>query len=132
MPVSPDSPTAQSTDEPVADVVVLGGGPAGEVLAERVVRAGLSAAIVEHELLGGECSYYACIPSKARLRPLQVASTTAHLPGVEPTVPIPAALLRRRSDWVSPYADAAQARWAGKAAVRVLRWHGRPLGARRL
>lgn len=132
MPVSPDSPTAQSTDEPVADVVVLGGGPAGEVLAERVVRAGLSAAIVEHELLGGECSYYACIPSKALLRPLQVASTTAHLPGVEPTVPIPDALLRRRSDWVSHYDDAGQARWADKAGVRVLRGHGRLIGEREI
>ncbi|WFP16503.1 dihydrolipoyl dehydrogenase family protein [Citricoccus muralis] len=131
MPVSPDSPT-QSQDESVADVIVLGGGPAGEVLAERVVRAGLSAAIVEHELLGGECSYYACIPSKALLRPLQVASTTAHLPGVEPTAPIPDALLRRRSDWVAHYDDAGQARWADKAGVKVLRGHARLVGERQI
>src|SRR5690625_7244970 len=51
------------------DVVVIGGGAVGENLADRAVQGGLSAAIVESELVGGECSYWACMPSKALLRP---------------------------------------------------------------
>ncbi|MFD0891957.1 FAD-dependent oxidoreductase, partial [Streptosporangium algeriense] len=60
------------TDE--FDVVVVGAGPAGENVAGRVVRGGLSAAVVEEELAGGECSYWACIPSKALLRPVELAA----------------------------------------------------------
>ncbi|MYV66351.1 FAD-dependent oxidoreductase, partial [Streptomyces sp. SID2131] len=56
-------------DEQVYDVVVLGAGPVGENVADRVRAAGLTAAIVESELIGGECSYWACMPSKALLRP---------------------------------------------------------------
>ena len=51
------------------DVVVIGAGPTGENVADRAVRGGLTAAIVEGELVGGECSYWACTPSKALLRP---------------------------------------------------------------
>ena len=54
------------------DVVVIGAGPAGENVAARTVKGGLRTAIVESELVGGECSYWACIPSKALLRPLEV------------------------------------------------------------
>ena len=51
------------------DVVVIGAGPAGENVADRVIKAGLSAVVIESELVGGECSYWACMPSKALLRP---------------------------------------------------------------
>lgn len=115
-----------------ADVIVIGGGPAGEVLAEGAVDNGLSATIIEHELLGGECSYYACIPSKALLRPLQVATTTAHLPGVATSSTAPDELLERRNTWVSHYDDAGQSRWAEKAGVTVLRGHGRVTGDRQV
>lgn len=67
---NPTSPS-QGPDLPAAaeyDVVVIGAGPTGENVADRVVKAGLSAVIVEGELVGGECSYFACVPSKALLR----------------------------------------------------------------
>ena len=60
--------------EQTYDVVVVGGGPTGENVAARAVRGGLTAALVESELYGGECSYWACMPSKALLRPVEVAA----------------------------------------------------------
>jgi len=59
------------------DVVVIGAGPAGEVAAGRCADGGLSVAIVERELVGGECSYWGCIPSKAMLRPGDVLAAAA-------------------------------------------------------
>ena len=65
------------------DVVVIGAGPVGENVAQYAIEGtDLTAALVEGELYGGECSYWACIPSKALLRPIAVADTTAHLQGV--------------------------------------------------
>ena len=63
------------------DVVVLGGGPAGENVAGRVRAGGLECAVVESELFGGECSYWACMPSKAMLRPVELAAAASRLPG---------------------------------------------------
>ena len=64
------------------DVIVIGAGPAGEVCAGRAADAGLRVAIVEQELIGGECSYYACMPSKALLRPGELLAETDRVPGV--------------------------------------------------
>ena len=63
------------------DVIVVGGGPAGEVLVERVAKGGLSVALVEQELVGGECSYWGCIPSKTLLRPGDVLAAARRVPG---------------------------------------------------
>jgi len=63
------------------DVVVIGGGPAGENLAGRCTDCGLWIAVVEDELLGGECSYWACMPSKALLRPDHVLEAARRVPG---------------------------------------------------
>lgn len=112
------------------DVVVIGAGPVGEVVAQYAVEGGLTATLVEHELLGGECSYYACIPSKALLRPAAVAETTADLPGIsDASVDVPG-LLARRDTWVSQYDDAGQITWAQDTGVSVVRGHGRLVGER--
>ena len=120
------------TDELNADVVVIGVGPVGENVAQYAVEGGLSAALVEGELLGGECSYYACMPSKALLRPIDVAHTTAHLPGVEDAAVQPKELLARRDTWVSHYDDSGQVKWADGADITLVRGHGRIVGERRV
>ena len=65
------------------DVVVIGAGPAGEVVAGRLGERGLSVAIVEESLVGGDCSYYACMPSKALLRPVELANEVERVPGLD-------------------------------------------------
>ncbi len=115
------------------DVIVLGAGPVGENVADYVVRGGgLTAALVEVELLGGECSYYACMPSKALLRPIAVAATTRDLRGVRPTTIDIDAVMARRDYWVSDYDDAGQASWAASAGIEVVRGYGRVTGERRV
>src|SRR4029079_5822401 len=68
------------------EVIVIGAGPAGEVLAGRLADKGHEGAIVESELLGGECSYYACMPSKALLRPAQALAEARRVPGAAQAV----------------------------------------------
>ena len=68
------------------DVVVLGAGPAGEVCAGRLAEAGLAVALVEPELIGGECSFYACMPSKALLRPGEALREVRRVPGAAEAV----------------------------------------------
>jgi dihydrolipoamide dehydrogenase len=113
------------------DVVVIGGGPAGENAAQYAVEGtDMTAAIVEHELLGGECSYWACMPSKALLRPVAVADVTADLPGVTTARVTPGALLERRDSWVAHYDDSGQVQWAEGAGLAVLRGDARLSGER--
>lgn len=113
------------------DVVVIGGGPAGENAAQYAVEGtSMTSVIIERELLGGECSYWACMPSKALLRPIAVADLTADLEGVSTAHVAPKALLERRDYWVSDYDDSGQETWADGAGIAVLRGDATLIGER--
>ncbi|MEJ2885157.1 dihydrolipoyl dehydrogenase family protein [Actinomycetospora aeridis] len=114
------------------DVVVIGAGPVGENVADRAHQQGLSAAIVESRLVGGECSYYACIPSKALLRPVDLYAATQRMPGVAQAVSgtVDAAKLLARRDEFAGEDDSGQADWLSGAGITLLRGHGRLAGER--
>lgn len=124
------STTSPTNTENRYDVIVIGAGPVGETLAEKVVANGLSAALVEHDLVGGDCAYYACKPSKALLRPIQIAKASQHLTGVRPTTIVADDLLARRNEKVSHYHDAAQKWTMEDLGITVVRGHGRLNGER--
>jgi pyruvate/2-oxoglutarate dehydrogenase complex dihydrolipoamide dehydrogenase (E3) component len=114
------------------DVVVLGGGPAGENAAAYAIKnSARTAVIVEAELLGGECSYWACIPSKALLRPVDVLDTGRALPGVAQMLTGSldvAAVLGRRDAFTHHRDDAGQVEWANGSGIDVVRGRGRLAG----
>ena len=112
------------------DVVVLGGGPPGENVAQYAIQGSdRSAVLIEAELVGGECSYWACMPSKALLRPVELHNASAALPGVAPDHPIDvAAVLARRDAFTHHRDDASQVKWAEGANIDVVRGRGRLVG----
>ncbi|MHA4951062.1 dihydrolipoyl dehydrogenase family protein [Micromonospora sp. SD19] len=110
------------------DVVVIGAGPVGENVADRVVQGGLTAAIVERELVGGECSYWACMPTKALLRSQTALRAARQLPGAREAVTgelDAAAVLRRRDSIVSHWTDDGQVSWLNSAGITLYRGQGR-------
>lgn len=117
------------------DVVVVGAGPVGENVADRARANGLSAAIVESELVGGECSYWACMPSKALLRPAVARADARRVPGLRHLVEGPldaAAVLAHRDDYTSHWKDDGQVGWLDSIGVDLYRGHGRLAGARQV
>ncbi|SEE57917.1 NAD(P)/FAD-dependent oxidoreductase [Streptomyces sp. TLI_105] len=117
------------------DVVVIGAGPVGENVADRTAAAGLSTVIVESELVGGECSYWACEPSKALLRPGLLRAEASRVPGLNPAVAGPldtAAVLAHRDRMSAHWDDGDQVRWLDSAGIELLRGHGRLAGPRRV
>lgn len=109
------------------DVIVLGAGPAGENVADRAVQGGLTAVLVEHELVGGECSYWACMPSKALLRPAQALRAVRHVPGAAAAVTGEldvAAVLGRRDYFTDNWSDDGQVQWVDGAGIALVRGHG--------
>jgi dihydrolipoamide dehydrogenase len=117
------------------DAIVIGAGPAGEVCAGRLADGGMKVAIVEPHLIGGECSYYACMPSKALLRPADVLAEARRVPGVAEAVTgdlDPQAVLDRRDEVIHDLDDSAQLPWLEERGIDLFRGEGRLDGERRV
>ncbi len=96
------------------DVIVIGAGPAGEVAAGRLAENGLETALIEQELVGGECSFYACMPSKALLRPGELLDEVERVPGPRELVSgelDPEIVLARRDEVIHDLDDSGQLPW---------------------
>jgi pyruvate/2-oxoglutarate dehydrogenase complex dihydrolipoamide dehydrogenase (E3) component len=117
------------------DVVVIGAGPAGEVAAGKLATEGLDVAIVEDRLVGGECSFWACMPSKALLRPYEALEEVLRIPGAAEAVngglDVPS-LLRRRDEVIHGLDDSSMLPWLEDRGIELLRGRGRVTGERRV
>ena len=118
------------TPEPLErefDVIVIGAGAAGENAADRAVQGGLTVVLVEAELVGGECSYWACMPSKALLRPGTALHGAQTVPGAEEAVTRTldaAAVLKRRDYFTANWQDDSQVKWVEDTGIELIRGHG--------
>jgi pyruvate/2-oxoglutarate dehydrogenase complex dihydrolipoamide dehydrogenase (E3) component len=117
--------------ETICEVIVIGAGPTGENVAERAVKGGLTAAIVESNLAGGECSYAACIPSKALLRSSGALEAARRVDGAKQAITgslDASAVFARRTRFTESWKDDSQVKWLKSAHVTFLRGHGRLSG----
>ena len=117
------------------DLIVIGAGVSGENVADRAVQGGLTAALVEAELVGGECSYWACMPSKALLRAGSALSAAEDVDGAKQSISggvDPRGVLRRRDTIVHEWSDASQESWVKSAGIELIRGRARFTGPKRL
>jgi pyruvate/2-oxoglutarate dehydrogenase complex dihydrolipoamide dehydrogenase (E3) component len=117
------------------DVIVIGGGSTGENVAQRAGRGGCRVVVVEAELVGGECSYWACMPSKSLLRPAQALAEARAVAGATEAVTSSldvGAVLARRNRFVHDWDDASQLAWLDDNGLDLVRGHGRLVGDRRV
>ena len=116
------------------DLIIIGAGPGGEACAANAADLGLTVAIIEHALVGGECAYYGCMPSKALLRPAQALAEARRVPGAaeatRATVNVPAALTRRDEVVHGLHDDARAERLRKRAGVTLFRGRGRLAGCK--
>ncbi|OMH23545.1 pyridine nucleotide-disulfide oxidoreductase [Tersicoccus phoenicis] len=126
--------TAATPDRTITtDVVVIGAGPVGENAADRVIAGGLQAVVVESDLAGGECSYWACMPSKALIRPLTAVHAARAVDGAAQAVTGSVDVDRvfaRRDEFTSHWDDAGQVEWIEGIGATFLRGRGRISGER--
>ncbi len=120
---------------PDYDVVIIGGGAVAENVAERAVQGGLTAVLVESELVGGECSYWACMPSKALIRSGMALRAAQRVGGAAQAVTgglDVAAVLARRNSFTHDWDDSSQVKWVDKTGIALVRGHGRVAGEKRV
>jgi pyruvate/2-oxoglutarate dehydrogenase complex dihydrolipoamide dehydrogenase (E3) component len=126
---------AMPQQERAYDVIVIGAGPIGQTVADRTRAGGLSVAVVERELVGGECSYWACVPSKALLRPVIAVTDARRVDGAREAVSGAidnAGVFGRRDRYVSNWDDRGQADFVEGLGADLVRGHGRLDGPRRV
>ncbi len=121
--------------ERTTDVIVLGAGAVGENVADRAVKGGLEAIVIEERLVGGQCSYWACIPSKALLRPGAALAAARRVPGAREAVTgrlDVEAVLEHRTWFTDNWDDSGQVEWLDGAGIGLVRGRGRIVSDRRV
>ena len=117
------------------DVVIIGGGAVAENVADRVVQGGLTAVLIESELVGGDCSYWACMPSKALLRSGIALRAAQNVEGTKQAITGDldvAATLARRDSFTHDWDDSSQVDWVHGAGIDLVRGHGRLSGEKQV
>lgn len=117
-----------TSSSPDYDLIVIGAGPVGENVADYATKGGLRTALVESELVGGECSYWACMPSKALLRSGHALNAARRVPGAREAITGELdvdAVFARRNAFTSDWDDHGQEEWVASAGIDLIRGHGR-------